>query len=115
MDNFSIPDGVGPHEEKELELMLAGKKHIAMLECVYEEFEPYLRQGRFKHLAHDEYTHIIYVPDYEQEAQDFIRLIDESRRRGFVADLERKIGRALGYSEQEIEAYLRHISDVLVE
>lgn len=45
----------------------------------------------------------------------FTQLIDESRVRGFVADLERKIGQALGYSEQEIEVYLHHIADLLVE
>lgn len=110
-----LPAGIGPHEGQELDLMLAGTKHIAMLECVYEEFEQCLQQGRFKHIAHDEYTHIIYAPDYEQKAQEFIKLIEESRARGFVADLERKIGRALGYSEQDIEAYLRHIAHLLVD
>lgn len=110
-----LPFGLGPHEGKELELMLFGKKHITMLECVYEEFEPYLRSGQFKYIAHDEWTHIIYIPDYEKEAQAFIKLIDESRVRGFVADLERKIGRALGYSEREVDVYLRHISELLVE
>ena len=110
-----LPAGIAPHDGQELELMLTGKKHIAMLECVYEEFEPYVQQGRFKHIAHDEYTHIIYTPDYEQEAQEFIKLIGEARARGFVADLERKIGRALGYSEQDIEVYLRHIVHLLIE
>ncbi|GHA79772.1 hypothetical protein GCM10009007_20870 [Formosimonas limnophila] len=110
-----LPAGIAPHDGQELDLMLAGTKHIAMLECVYEEFEPYLQSGQLKHIEHNEYTHIIYTPDYEQEAQEFIRLIDEARARGFVADLERKIGRALGYSEQDIEVYLRHIAHLLVE
>lgn len=113
MNNFPI--GLGPHEERELELMLLGQKNIAMFECVPQEFESYLQEGRFKYLAHDDYTHIIYCPNYEQEVMVFTQLIDESRVRGFVADLERKIGQALGYSEQEIEVYLHHIADLLVE
>lgn len=32
MNNFPI--GLGPHEERELELMLLGQKNIAMFECV---------------------------------------------------------------------------------
>ena len=109
-----LPAGIAPHNEQELKLMLTGEKRIAMLECVYDEFEPYLKQGQLKHIAHDEYTHIIYAPEYEQEAREFIKLIDESRKQGFVADLERKIGRALGYSEQDIEVYIRHIAHLLV-
>ena len=111
----SFPAGVAPHDGEELNLMLAGKKYIAMLEYVREEFEPYLQKGRFKHISHNEHTHIIYVSEYETEAQAFIKLLDEARKRGFVADLERKIGLALGYSEQDVQAYLNHISHLLVD
>ncbi len=110
-----LPIGIAPHDGQELELMLRGEKRIAMLECVYDEFEPYLKNGLLKHIAHNEYTHIIYIPAYEREAIEFITLIDEARARGFVAELERKIGRALGYSEHDIEVYLRHISHLLVK
>ena len=110
-----LPTGIAPHDGQELELMLAGEKQIAMLECVYDEFEPYLQSAQLKHIEHNEYTHIIYVPGHERAAKEFIVLIGEAQKRGFVADLERKIGRALGYSEQDIEAYLRHISHSLVE
>ena len=50
-----IPSGIGPHEGKELELMLAGKKPLAMfndnipfgMEPPEVAFDPYVSEGRF--------------------------------------------------------------------
>lgn len=34
-NSLEIPEGIGPHEGKELELMLAGKKPLAMFSDVF--------------------------------------------------------------------------------
>ena len=121
-----LPAGIGPHEGRELELMLAGKKPLAMFNDDLPEgmeppeiaFDPYVVEGRFSKGE-------IYVPAPEfgngrlryylyalpGEAWRMGRLIDIQR--GFfedrvktTPDLETEVGRLLGYAEADINLFV---------
>jgi len=120
-----LPEGVGPHEERELELMLAGKKPLAMfyegvaipVSEVYpeEDFMPYVESGLL--IRRDE----IYQPHDGSMAGHYVYYalsnevwrFDEIHRlqhaclvegQPWTEDHDRKLGQLLGYTENEISA-----------
>jgi len=120
-----IPKEIGPHEGRELELMLAGAKPLAMFADIvpspYEwpdaAFEPHVAAGR---LAKREF--LTDRPDGHIVRYLFYALPDEAWRieEAYALSLRRfdepcgeadeccaKLGRLLGYSEHEIEIFIR--------
>lgn len=104
---------LGPHEGKELQLMLARKKQIAFFaeEDFSKPFDQYIQTSqmhclRFK-LVNDApvYSRIIYWPEYENQAQELLALI---KNRSWQADVETRIGELLGYNKDDIQFYLNH-------
>lgn len=121
---------IGPHEGRELELMLSGQKPLSMfLERVPPEFESFpeekfdrhVAEGRLiKHVSFEqmplapsgemgEVRRIFYaLPDETWRIKAFL-LVDEIYRPlmpGWRADLERVIGRLLGYDGADIEKFV---------
>jgi hypothetical protein len=119
------PEGIGPHEDRELELMLIGEKPLAMfgdaLGSTYEfpeaKFAPYVADGTIIR------REIVYRPEKAGVACRFVYFArpDEEWRikamhqineklfvRGEPAspEIERQIGRLLGYTEADIEQYI---------
>lgn len=121
-----LPPGIGPHEGRELELMLAGKKPLAMFNDDWPEdmvspevvFDPYVCEGL---IVKDE----IFVPSsayrdgslryyyYALPGEEWrIRRMIELHRGFFVnrvpttRELETEIGRLLGYDEADIAVYV---------
>ena len=119
----ALPEGIGPHKGRELELMLAGKKPLAMFyEAVVlplsdfypeEDFMVYVEAGKL--IRRDE----IYQPHNHPIAVNYVYYalpsedwrLDEIHRLQFSSvvegkiwteDNERELGRLLGYSEMEI-------------
>jgi hypothetical protein len=111
-NNINLPDGVGPHEGRELLLMLAGEKKIAYVQLPPDDFEPYIQQGIFYRILCGEDGHIIYHPSYENEAKRLHTLILDSWGKGFMPEIEREIGELLGYTSRDIEVYLKHAEQV---
>ncbi|MCP1660646.1 hypothetical protein [Neisseria perflava] len=116
MPNTPAPQGViGPHEGRELALMLSGSKHVALFDSLPADFAPYLQQGKF-HALEVPFPKfgftgmIIFCPKSRQQAERLKSLLLDSVGRGFVVETEREIGRILGYTEADIETYLRHIT-----
>lgn len=125
----SLPEGVGPHEERELELMLGGKKPLAMFyEAVVlpvsdfypeEEFMPHVEAKRL--IRRDE----IYQPHNHPIAAQYVYYalpgeewrIDEmhalqlrSHADGpWTEEDEQRTGFLLGYSPDEIQAWLNWV------
>lgn len=123
---------IGPHEGRELELMLAGTKPIAMfhevvghddgLELIPEvAFSPYVDAGRF--LCHQESIqssgHTLRYVFYAQtnRAHNLKRLIeivrhkhDPNRNRNipWPVEFESEIGRLLGYSQEAIDYFIQN-------
>ena len=121
----TVPDGVGPHEGRELELMLSGKKPLAMFcDAVgyahwfpEDSFAPYVAEGV---LVRWETTYHPPSPAVPSRCVYFARTGEEWRikkihriqeeihveRQPATAGRERDIGRLLGYSETQIDLYL---------
>lgn len=121
-----LPPSIGPHEGRELELMLAGKKPLAMFNDDRPEhmvspeivFDTYVAKGLF---VKDE----IFVPSsankdgrlryyyYALPGEEWrIRRMIELHRGFFVnrvpttRELETEIGLLLGYDEADIAVYI---------
>jgi hypothetical protein len=121
-----FPEGVGPHEERELELMLAGKKPMAMFyEAVVlpvsdsypeEEFMPYVETGIlvrrdeiYQPHNHPMAVHYVYyaLPGEEWRMDEMHTLQLKSHAgEPWTEDDEKKTGFLLGYSEDNVKAWL---------
>lgn len=124
-----LPEGIGPHEGRELELMLAGEKPLAMFsdivtpnyqwpdklferhvtsgKIVKKEFETVTSDGKFK------IRHLYYAlpgetwrikKAHELSLLHFDGVSDES------IDASIQIGRLLGYKEEDIQTFIRWIN-----
>ena len=124
-------DGTAPHEERELELMLAGRKPLAMFVEIVpyesgivpdEEFAPHVAAGRivmrevFKtdprlppHVRDGRVRHVLYALPNEAWRIDAMLLLFSvyDQQGGWDAGLERMTGKLLGYSDKSVEAFLR--------
>ncbi|MDP6830561.1 MAG: hypothetical protein QF521_17320 [Alphaproteobacteria bacterium] len=124
-DRPDVPDGVGPHELRELELMLSGEKPLAMFidedpgNFIIPEadFEPHVRAGTFiKGEAIYPKPNDPYAPRYVYFALssegwriDALHAINEAihcGRRKVTDEDEIEIGSLLGYSPEQVEAFL---------
>lgn len=128
MKRMCVKGMIGPHEGKELDLMLARKKSIALfcLELgIPDEFEPYVRQGVFLTLELPQFMRvngkqvltghrIIVYPEYLPQAYLLVKYLHLASG-GFVPEYEREIGRLLGYEEQDIAYYIQHVQQLLTE
>lgn len=125
------PSFLGPHEGHELELMLAGKKHLS---CFFfetgaafpeeVEFDAHVDRG---FLVKDEFVEEFISPEDGQEtsARDILyataseawripamRMIQAIYRRmgpGWRPDLERAVGSLLGYDPGDVEAFIENL------
>jgi hypothetical protein len=121
-----LPKGIGPHEGRELGLMLAGKKPISMfyeglpvpVSEVYPEEEFLLHVESGELIRHDEIYrltdsisahYVFYALPGETWRFRAMRQLLQARyveRRAWTENDERAIGLLLGYSESEISAWL---------
>ena len=128
--DFTLPAGIGPHEERELELMLSGEKPLAMFSEITgglyafpdAEFEPYVQSGRIvkrdyhyptKICGKDFEFRFLYFALPEEEWR--IDALHDVQYRTFNGERETdemtaEKGRLLGYSEADITAFLAWIS-----
>lgn len=103
-----MKDGIGPHEGIELDLMLQGKKKIALFELLPDQFNDYINSGLFQQVVVDRYTIIVHANGSERGADELCSLLIRSRKLGFVEELERRIGELLGYRSSDIDIYIEH-------
>lgn len=107
---------IGPHEGKELDLMLKGLKNLALFYTDYNipyGFTPYLESGFFKRKkirtidsnGNNFYYYIIYAKKHKRKAKKLSLLLEKSTK-CFNSTFEKKIGRLLGYSKEDIEFYI---------
>lgn len=115
------PAMLGPHEGKELELLLADQKPIALFyEGIPEEFLPYLESDVLKlktkivatQFAQDIEFKLIYKNiENEKQVDELMAVLQQSIQEAlFIPEIERKIGELLGYREIDIDYYLAHIT-----
>ena len=100
------------HTGIELPLMLAKKKPLAMFYCSTfrgreyegipeEEFEPYVKSGQF---VKDEFT--VLASDPEVSVREQLKTGGRAAQEG----IDRITGALLGYSEEEIDEYIKQDS-----
>lgn len=123
---------IGPHQGKELQLMLDGQKHLAAFHDIVKDgykpseqvipeqaFAPYIAKGKIKRFTKifapaKLPTPIQYVcftlPDDEWRAEAFFWMHEEcnSGRRPYDDAYEYFIGRLLDYSEEDILHFIEH-------
>lgn len=114
---------LGPHEGQELELLLSGKKSIAYFyELLPIEFIKHLEQGSLSMISKDIKTSLslpfsimlIYKDTSLADLNELMLCIEKSLKETQLEDrleLDRRIGQLLGYSTQDIEFYIQHISN----
>ena len=125
-DSLELPVGVGPHDGKELSLMLAGVKPVAMFydtvpECGViprQEFEPFVTSGRImskevtfrrKSKAFVPAVFVFYAQPWALAEMVQLEEIHRWIYDGTCADdakADMQIGRLLGYTHEEISVYL---------
>jgi len=124
--NDNLPEGVGPHEEKELDLMLSGDKPLTMfsdtipssMELPEAEFQPYVENGflvkketitkvpNYKDIT---LRHIYYAPKDEAWRIDAMIEINNtvfSGTRPITDEEEKETGYLLGYTPEQVSIYL---------
>lgn len=119
------PPGVGPHELRELELMLAGEKPAAMFgEAIQfrdilpeDDFAPHVAAGRIikREYYWDDlvnghsFVDIYYALPGEEwriDALHELNLVTRNRLRSWTEEDEFATGRLLGYSDADIQTFL---------
>jgi hypothetical protein len=127
------PSFLGPHEDRELELMLAGKKHLSsfFLEVGIEreifpegQFDLHVAEGLFlKDVRIDHYVSadgeeisarsVLYATASEAWRIPAMRMIQDIYRSmgpGWRPDLERVIGSLLGYDRNDVELFVERLA-----
>jgi hypothetical protein len=127
---------IGPHEGKELELMLAGQKALAVFHDAYvgqpipediipeQTFAPYVAQGKIRRFSEDIQIQkdksivrcvCFTLPREEWRAEFFLWLKREiySGRIAHDSSHEFIIGSLLGYSADDITHFLDHKKNYL--
>jgi len=119
------PEGIGPHEDRELELMLSGTKPLAMFsdavgspyEFPEERFAPYVADGTivrreviYRSMKSELPCRCVYFARAGEEWRiEAMHRITESlfvRGKSTSPEIEREIGRLLGYAEADIEEFI---------
>jgi hypothetical protein len=131
-EKYVRPSFLGPHEGRELEFMLAGKKHLSMfsLEAGIDreifperEFDLHVAEGRFvKDVRVEKFIlegiensmqSILYARASEAWRISAMRMIQDvyySMGPGWRPDLERAIGSLLGYDRNDVELFIERLS-----
>lgn len=111
MIDAQMPAGVGPHTDIEYKLMCEGKKKLAMFsDLIPDEFIDNPAGIEMDVISNPEGTcTIFYMHGHNAEATRLMELNLSTRGRGFIPEVEREIGRLLGYQEWEINAFLTHV------
>ena len=124
MDDTELPPGVGPHEGRELELLLAGQKPVArfLFDGLSEEYEDQFKEAvesgqilEFDFPAEEPHLHrryyclrgeewrvkVMELVDHADAGRAAVRLTEE--------DWHRLDGTLLGYAKDDIERFIAHI------
>lgn len=125
VDRASIHPSLGPHEGKELELMLENKKELSLFytdSLIPDDFIPYIKKGRFfcKTFKHELFInnkkvdfeyYIISQKEKDPNVYRLAEILGKTLNSKFSPNLEREIGVLLGYDSVDIEYYINHISN----
>lgn len=112
---------IGPHEGQEIALMRSGQKHVAKFcEVIFGQEEAYaklLSEWEFGEIYWEEEFNgkkipywIIYRNTHEKEAEELYDRVTTIKH--WNEHNERRIGEILGYSENDIQAWIDHLHGI---
>lgn len=106
---------MGPHEGIEFDLHANSRKDIIYFhwDCIYDEVFEMAKAVRAETLAFEngpeqQLSDIFYRPGFHNLATELLKIMQNPSkiRDPDFEDTEKRIGRILGYSEEDIETYL---------
>src|SRR5690606_2031984 len=124
MNDTKLPPGIGPHEGRELELLLAGQKPVAKfrLDGLSEEHEGRFRKAvergeilEFDFPAEELHLHRRYYcrrgEEWRVKVKELVDRSDSERRDVNLSeeDWHRFEGALLGYDKADIERFIEHV------
>lgn len=110
---------IGPHEGKELELMLSGKKPAAIVNAFeLQFFEPYVEDKTLVSVGSipDRNLYVFTLPGEERRGKKILDLIKDGPPKPnkppseYEKHYHTELGRLLGYSEKEIEDFFKNLT-----
>jgi hypothetical protein len=114
---MTLPEGIGPHEGLEFDLMRAGRKAVAL----FYELEPEglaeisadpsfscLRFSAVQKRGISVPVWIVFHKNAEVQAKQLKALVQQPPN-GWKTAHEREVGRILGYNEADIDAFIAHV------
>lgn len=115
---------LGPHEGKELELMLQGQKDLALFYTgsdIPKEFIPYIQDQvifskklTFNHVFMGQDTIFeMFILSENPNSNQVFRLAEllhlSHTPPQFIPEVEREIGLLLGYAHEDVEYFIQHV------
>lgn len=106
---------LGPHQGHELDLLLSGKKPVALISNDrMHKFEPHVKSGKLikKPVAlggydkPDKPSHHVVAPPHEEKRMHMVAKEFEKKGRDHA-----RIGIGLGYSKKDIRAFIKHVGE----
>ena len=115
LEMTDLPNDIGPHEGIEFDLMRAGQKHVALFfELEPDGLDGILADGynllKFRQFMHDDtpyFAWIVFRDGYGGDAE-LLKTILLDGTRGIVPAREHDIGRLLGYTTTQVDAFIKH-------
>lgn len=119
-----VHPSIGPHEGRELELMLSGEKPLTLITAyspdLPAEFDPYIASGRLfrtngkvTHTASSGKRTYRMVISHTPDDPNISKLLTLVMLNGFDPDIERAVGKLLGYKAEDVEYYIGHYQKMM--
>ncbi|MEN9010718.1 MAG: hypothetical protein ABF241_01420 [Yoonia sp.] len=107
-----MPNGIGPHQGIEFNLMRSGDKHVALfIELEPDGLDDILAGGfkllKFQHPRFLHFTWIVYREGFDQSAVR-LRALVEQETLGFDPVREHEIGQILSYTPAQVDIFLQY-------
>ena len=111
----ALPEGIGPHEGREFDLMRRGEKDVALffeiepegLAAILDAGFQFMKFLQFTHQGKEHFTHIVYRPSHKAQAIRLKKLV-LAPKQGIDPVREHEIGAILGYTRSEVKAFIAH-------
>jgi hypothetical protein len=115
MQHNDLPDGIGPHEGQEFDLMRKGGKDVALffelrpdgLDGILKDGFCLLKFPQFEHKGQTIFTRIVFRPGFEVDAIRLKEIVMDNSK-GIQPKREHEIGKILSYTPAQVAAYIKH-------
>jgi hypothetical protein len=116
VDQVPVNSGLGPHQNREMNLMLAGLKPCAMIEpsrIHHWRNHPVAGDWHYAEIRHERNvyprsTWAVALPQHSWRADRIVSVYRGADRRGHMVDMDHaRIGYLLGYQKQDVRTFIK--------